>query len=225
MRVTGWSGVRGRTIQSVELKMQITKLEIEMMGFLGEVGFCVMRQIKDKFGLSKTHAYRLLKRLRSVGLVKYRRVLHESPGVYFLSAKGAEYSDLSEIDKVSAGKFEHQIMVTDVFIKLIKMYPQANWISERRLLKEKFQDGLGKRGHLSDGILIFEENKRIAIEVELNPKAQARIEKIVKGYVTQFKFHEVWYFCSTKVLSIMNTLAGKFPFIKVYNLSEFLNVK
>lgn len=205
--------------------MQITKLEVEMVRFLGCCGFCTMGQVKNKFRLSKTHAYRLLKRLRDVGLVKYRRVMYESPGVYFVSSKGAEYSDLSPIDKVSAGKFEHQIMVNDVFIELSKMYPESIWISERQLLRDKFQDGLGKRGHLSDGILVFENNKQIAVEVELNPKAQTRIEKIIRSYVTQFKFHEVWYFCSSNVLSMMNALSGRYPFIKVYNLNEFLHAK
>ncbi|EKD73158.1 MAG: hypothetical protein ACD_45C00427G0001 [uncultured bacterium] len=203
--------------------MQITQQEIEIMKFLNECGFCAMQQVGRQFNLKKTRTYRLLKRLRNIGLVKYKRVMYESPGVYFLSAKGSEYSDLPPIDKVSAGRFEHQMKVNDVFIQLTKQYPEAHWISERRLMRDKYQNGLGKKGHLCDGILVFDEMKYIAIEVELNSKAHNRVEKIVKGYITQFKFHEVWYFCAPNVLSMMTALAGRFPFIKIYNLNEFLS--
>lgn len=73
-------------------------------------------------------------------------------------------------------------MIVDVYVKLKEIYPQATWISERSLVHDKCADGLGRRGHLSDGMLIFPDGKKIAIEVELTMKGKNRLERILKGY-------------------------------------------
>ena len=109
-----------------------------------------------------------------------------------------------------------------IYLKLNELYPETLWISEREILHDKYVNGFGKRGHTADGILVFPDGKEIAIEVELTYKGAHRTENILKGYCAQFSIHEVWYFCSENILAMIGELAKSMPFIKMYNLKEYL---
>ncbi|MEO8402925.1 MAG: hypothetical protein ABI597_14225, partial [Gammaproteobacteria bacterium] len=87
---------------------------------------------------------------------------------------------------------------------------------------EKFYDGVGKLGHVSDGILILPDEKQIAIEVELSLKGKTRIERIFKQYSTQFSIKEVWYYCPENMVKSLSLLAQRMPFIKIHNIADFL---
>ena len=47
--------------------------------------------------------------------------------------------------------------------------------------------------HLPDGVLHVPDGRRIAIELELTPKAPERLRAIIKGYAAELEFSEVWY--------------------------------
>jgi DNA-binding MarR family transcriptional regulator len=203
--------------------MQLTERDIEVIRFVNEFGFCDVTQLRIRFSLKKTWMYDIMKRLVDAGLVSHKSLLHARHGVYFVTAKGAKLTDLPPIDRVSMGQYEHQITIVKTHIKLWKQYPDANWISERRLKHDKFYDGVGKKGHVPDGILILSDGRQIAIEVEMSVKGKNRIEKILKGYGIQLSIKEVWYYCSPPVISMLTKLAAKMPFIKIYPLEEFLS--
>lgn len=207
----------------MESKMQLTKRDIEMIRFINEFGFCEMPQFMKRFGLKKTWMYEMMQRLIEAGFIKHQRILHGRPGVYSVTRKGAKLTDLPPIEQVTVGRYEHQNCVLNVYMKLREQYPEAHWISERRLMNDKFCDGLGKTGHVSDGILMFPDGKQIAIEVELSIKGKNRIEKILRGYGAQLSIKEVWYYCTPPVASLLKRLSANMPFIKTYHLREFLN--
>lgn len=202
--------------------IQLTKRDIEIIRFINECGFCEMPQIERRFGLKKPRSYRIIRRLISAELVTHRRIFHSTYGIYHLTADGAECTDLPPLGKISIGRYEHQLKLTNVYIRLLEKYPESNWISERRLKHEKFYTGVGKSGHLSDGILILQNEKQIAIEVELNLKGKNRIDSILKGYAAQFSFSEIWYFCPQGMVAALKSLATKMTFIKIHNITEFL---
>lgn len=200
--------------------MQLTKRDLNILKFINDMGFCEMPQICKKFGMRKSIGYRLMKRLLNANLVQHNRLFYGEHGVLHLTVKGAAYTDLPAIDKIPEGRYYHQITLTDVYIKLSQLYPDASWISERQLKYEKFNTGqLGKTGHISDGILVLPDDKKIAIEVELNMKSKSRIQKILKDYGTQLAIKEVWYFCDETICKNLLQQA-KAPFIKVQSLSE-----
>ena len=140
-----------------------------------------------------------------------------------MSKKGAQHTNLPVVDRIILSNYQHTITLSDVYIKLQQIYPDAQLVSERQLVKEKFTDGVGKRGHLSDGMLIFPDEKQIAIEVELTMKSKSRIERIFKNYGAQFSVNEVWYYCHEKMIASLTALTEKMPFIKIHNLEAFLN--
>ena len=203
--------------------MQLTKRDIEIIKFVNEFGYCEMPQLMKRLGLKKTWLYQIMQRLIKAGFIQHNYILHGQHGVYFVSNKGAKLTDLPPIERITLGSYEHQKSILSVYIKLRERFPDAHWLSERRLKHDKFFDGVGKVGHVSDGILLFPDGSQIAIEVELSTKGKNRIEKILKDYGTQLSIKEVWYFCSPQVISVLTSLAEKMPFIKIYNLTEFLN--
>jgi hypothetical protein len=82
--------------------------------------------------------------------------------------------------------------------------------------------GIGKYGHIADGILILPDQKQNVIEVELTTKGERRLNQILRGYCAQPAIHEAWYFCSPQAINKVSKLAEKLPFIKVRSLQEFL---
>lgn len=200
----------------------LTERDVEIIRFINNFGFCEMGQIEKRFLLKKPRNYEIMRRLVRHGFINHKRIYFGRHGVYYASAKGAKYTNLPPIDRISQGQYDHQIFIIKVYLKLRQQYPDAHWISERQLKHDKFYDGVGKRGHVSDGILLSPDDKQIAIEVEMSVKGKNRMEKILKGYGAQFNIKEVWYFCLPNVASMLSVVAVKMPFIKIFDLEKFL---
>ncbi len=201
--------------------MRLTKRDIVIIKFINDFGYCEMPEIMKRFELKKTWMYEIMQRLVEAKLVSHRRILH-GHGVYLVTRKGAKYTDLPSIERIPIGRYEHQIYIINVYNKLRKEYPAACWVSERKLKHDLFYDGLGKVGHVADGILMFPDGKQVAIEVELSVKGKNRIEKILRKYISQLTIKEVWYYCFPAVVPVLTELSKKMPFVKIYDLIEYL---
>lgn len=202
--------------------MKLTSRDKEILQFINAVGWCIAPQIGRRFSMKWWIVYRRMLLLKKAGLVEHLRMSIEYHGVFYLSHQGAKYTDLPPVDGISKGIYDHQRMLVDVVLTLCERHPEATWVSERHLVHEKFFDGVGKRGHVSDGLLIFPDGKRVAIEVELSVKGKHRIEGILKSYGGQLDIKEVWYFCSQSALSMLTVMAAKRSFIKIFSIKEFL---
>ncbi len=200
----------------------ISTREIEILRFVNEFGFCEIRQIMKQFCIKQSRCYQIMQSLEKKELVRRQSIFYGRPGIYRLSRKGASYTDLPALTKIPLAHYGHQLAIVDVCYKLRLLYPEASWVSERRLIQEKFSEGLGKRGHLSDGMLIFSDQSQVAIEIELAVKAKTRLQKILRSYNSQFVIKEVWYFCSKAAASALTPLVINMPFIKIYSINEFL---
>ncbi|MHB1948573.1 MAG: replication-relaxation family protein [Gammaproteobacteria bacterium] len=197
--------------------MMITKRDIEILKFINEFGFCEITQIETKFGLKKTRGYQIMKRLVDEKFVVHERIFHGVNGVFYLTKKGADYTDLPTIKMVPRETYSHQLAIIDIFFKLSKQYPDATWIGERRIKRDKYAKGIGKAGHIADGMLIFPD-KDIAIEVELTMKSKRRVLEIFRNYLHCFDIKEVWYYCSPQIINRIQKLADNTPHIKIYSL-------
>ncbi|MBV9576165.1 MAG: hypothetical protein JO149_06045, partial [Gammaproteobacteria bacterium] len=204
------------------IKRMLTSRDIEILNFINDFGFCEMPSIQKRFNLKVARSYQILTRLKKMDLIKHEMIFHKKHGFYWLSKKGAAYTSLPAIEKIPIGNYLHQLKIIDVYLKLIKLYPEAKWISERALEQDKFSKGLGQKGHLSDGILLFPDDRKIAIEIELTMKGNHRLEKILNGYRTQFAIAEVWYYCDQSIFKNFQMKVAKRPYIQLFNLQEFL---
>lgn len=204
--------------------MKLMQRDKQIMTFINSVGWCTANQLQRRFELKWWIFYRLMKRLINAGLVIHKQVNFEWQGIYYLSPKGARYTDLPPIERIAKGVFDHQHYLVELVLKLSERYPEAVWISERHLVQQKFQDGLGKSGHVSDGALIFPDGKKISIEVELSLKSKRRLREIMNTYAATLAYKEIWYFCGSEyVMNGVTKMVGKRSFFKIYSLHEFLN--
>jgi len=203
--------------------MRMTKRDMEVLKFINDVGYCTAVQLARRFGLNMRWMYKLMKRLVNGGLVGHTRIYFKNPGVYFLTLQGSRFTSLSMIDGISKGVYDHQLMLVDLVIKLREVYPDSTMVCERHLKQQKFQYGIGKLGHIADGVLIFPDDKKVAIELELSMKGKQRLEKIFRAYGAQLNISEVWYFCVDEVRRGVSALSERKSFIKVFSLKEFLH--
>lgn len=199
--------------------MKLTQRDIEILKFINEFGFCEIKHIEKKFDLKKPRSYQVMNRLTNENLVFHKRIFHGRNGIFYLSRKGAVYTDLPAIVNIPIAIYEHQLAIIEIHFKLLEQYPEAEWFSERRLNREKSANGIGQRGHISDGLLILPDNKKFAIEVELTMKGKLRLQGILRAYGGSLKVEEAWYFCSPSVLPKMREIAGQKSFIKIFSLS------
>ena len=102
---------------------------------------------------------------------------------------------------ISLGSYKHQLVVVNVYLELLQRFPEATWLSERKLRRDKFlEKGFHRTEHMADGMLIFPDKKKIAIEVELTMKSKYRLKNIFNHYRSDFSINEVWYYCDAKIL-------------------------
>jgi predicted transcriptional regulator len=197
---------------------------IEILRLLNEFGYCDIRHIAKRFDIKKTIAYENMRVLIKYGLVMNARIIKYQPRAYYLTSKGADLLklDLPLIRRIPLNIYEHQLAVIDVFLKLREMHPEAVWISERRLIRDKYSSDSKMDDHLPDGALAFPQGYKCAIEVEMTLKARDRLRDILFRYGLQDTYKEVWYFCSKSVLPVLRELASGLPYIQIYNLSETL---
>ena len=115
--------------------MQVTQRDVEILRFINEFGFCVMPQIEIRFGMRGRRSYQVMEKLVKAGLVYHERIFYGKHGVFYLTDKGANFTDLPSIEKISLGIYEHQMVLTNVYLKLRQHYPDMEWISERQLIQ------------------------------------------------------------------------------------------
>lgn len=202
--------------------MKITKRDIEIMKFINDCGFCITPHLARRFGIKNYRVYKLMKRLVEDGLVRQVQIFCGEPNIYYLTNRGGSFSDLPIISGINLGIYEHQVTLINVVIRLRELYPLSTLVSERQLKQENFFEGIGVRGHVSDGVLIHAEDNQIAIEVELTMKSKGRLEKILRSYMAQSKLKEVWYFCAPNVIDPLTKVVAKKSFIKILSVEEFL---
>ena len=148
-------------------------------------------QIRDFMGVSSATAYRRIKKLYDAGYLKRNRVLHNQSRIYWPSSKSilSIQDELKRIKNISLGTFHHDKTLVDLALSL-EFKTNGNYIPERRIRQER----ANQTGRVPDGCLRLLNDQKIAIELELSMKSQARIQKIIKSYMTNFDYNEVWYF-------------------------------
>lgn len=201
----------------------MTKRDRELMKWVNSVGYATIEQIAQKLDISNWAVYKRTKKLVAHEYLLHRRLYHGLPGIFSVTEKGVEYSGshLPPLRTVSKGTYDHDLMVTQLVLKLSKKFG-GELITERELRYQKTQDGFGQFGHIADAEILL-DNKKIAIELELNKKGNRRLQKIITDYMKNFDVNEVWYFCANnqikrQVMEYQSTCS----FLKVYDLSEYI---
>ena len=200
----------------------LSQLEVEILRFINEFGFCEIRHIMKRFDLGKSSTYQYMQMLIRLGLVLNLRMGFNQSGIYYLANKSIRLLnlDLPVLERIPLSTYAHQLAVINVHLKCRDKYPDTVWMSERRLIQDKYIDN--NQDHLPDGAIVFPDGSQCAIEVERNLKSRKRIEAILLEYGLQRTFKEVWYFGSQRITSVIKEMANTMSFIKTFDLEEFL---
>ena len=156
-------------------RVKLTNRDIGIIKFINNVGYCTPFQLRRRLKCRIKNVYKIVGRLIDAGLVRHQRIYHDKPGIYYLTSAGARHSPLPAIDRVSKGIYDHQIKLVDLMIKLQERYPDTEWVTDRYLVQQKFYYGVGRGGHVADGLLIFPDERKVAIELELSVKGKRRL--------------------------------------------------
>lgn len=202
--------------------MVITKRDIQLLKFINEVGFCNILHIEQFLNLTRRRSYQLIERLQKAALVRRVGPYFGRYHIYLLTIPGAAYTDLPALIHVPISKFAHDLKLIQLYFELRTTYPEAALLTERQLAQQKYGNGVGQKGHLADGLLLFSD-KRVAIELELSVKSRRRLEKIFAEYGTQFDIDEVWYFCASNLKHLLLPYTVQWPFLKLISIEEFLH--
>jgi predicted transcriptional regulator len=202
--------------------MQLTKRDEAILCFINEAGFCVMPQIQREFNIKFPRSYQIMKRLVDGGYVVHEQIFKSKHGIYYVTRKGAENTLLPPLSHIALGSYKHQLTITDIRQQLRVKHPDTKWVSERHLKQQKFYYGIGKTGHIADGILVFPNKRKIAIEIELSMKGKNRLEKILNAYGGQLDIEEAWYFCPDTLTHSLAVMAKNKSYIKIHSLEGFL---
>ena len=204
-------------------KVQITKRYIDILGWINGLGFVNINHVAERYRISTVTAYARLRKLVQCRLLQHERLVHNEPGLYRVTREGSDLSPISlpPIRQVALATYKHTQRITELSLKLAAHY-SAQFIPERILRSELVHDGVGYRGHLSDGVLLLDD-KKIAIEVELTTKSKWRLQKIFHHYLRSFEYDEVWYFCSSQaVMNLIESVAKKYSLVKVFLLRDWV---
>lgn len=197
--------------------MKLTERDLRILQFINIFGFCETQHLSELFKISSKRTNQLTKRLANDGYLIKERLFHNQSAIYRLTLKGAQLTTLPPLSKISLGSYHHTIALIIVYLKVLKKYPNCTWIGERYLLNQKFESGVGKKGHIADALLRIDD-KTVALEIELSLKSVERLLAIIREYGTNMNITEVWYFCSKEVLNKLKKIASHISYLKLYNL-------
>jgi hypothetical protein len=214
-----WLSIRfresaGARMGSSALDGSVSRRDLEALGWVCEQYAARIDQVAARLGCKVRVAQRLAVRLREARLVEVRRVLVGEPAWVVPTVKGLRACGLSfGLWRPRLGALAHVAAVTDVRLHIQASAPEAGWVGERVLAREK----QGAREHLADGVVVLDE-RRIAIEVELTVKSKRRTRAIIEELTG--RYDAVLYFCAPGPRRLIRELAagGEWPSLGIREL-------
>lgn len=172
--------------------------------------------------LSVSRTKSLLTRWQKAGLIEKEQILYKQPLWAWLTVEGLAQVDLP-FRSVSprVGQLEHLYYVNQARLLLEGQRPTLRWQSERAFRSEE-TSGIGGRGHWPDGVVINEDGKAVAVEVELQHKGHRRVREIV--YESLQHYQTIWYFIAPHLRpmleEIKHGLGERGDYLLLYDLQE-----
>ena len=140
------------------------------------------------------------------------------PYLYTLTHKGRILAGGNKrADKIRVDRINHDIYVVETVIYYLTKYdiPLKEIESEKEL---HIKDGFGTYKHQPD-FIFHHENQSYAVEVELNLKAKARLEKNIKDNYLKYDY-QVWVTNDNKVFNAIQSYLNIYSNIVLVRLEE-----
>ena len=204
--------------------MKLMERDFLLFKWVNSHGYVTSFQINRFLNVAKTTGYRRIKKLVDAGYLTRENLLHGVGAVHRITKQAKEISNenLSLIQKISLGGYNHNIRLVDLALDFERQYPDATFVTERQI---RFINGVGlsDHGHIPDGEIQFSNDKKWAIELEISVKASSRLDKIMKYYARNMDYSEVHYYVSDNI--VFNAIQkavdrAKLNHIKIINMED-----
>ena len=203
--------------------MKITDRDLVILREVGRWQITLGRHIKELAGFSGSRACdNRLKILVENNYLTREKTLYGTPYIYSLTHKSRQLLTLNKrADKVKLDQLRHDIIVLDIVICLLKTkgLTTYDFTSEKEMHRN---DGFIARSHKPD--FIYQENdKKIAVEIELSIKSLDRLEDNVKNNYLKYD-SQLWLIeqSSKKIKANLIDLQTKYPNISLRYIKDIL---
>lgn len=196
--------------------------DTDILRWVNGFGFASAEHIRQFMGVGKTAAYVRIKKLVDGGYLVRDRILHGQARIHKVTRNGvtATGDAVLPLKYVNLGTFRHDYKLIDLAL-MLEAQTGGTFIPDRRIRHDEGLSGVGQLGHIPDGYLYIDDDKPIAVELELSVKSRVRINEIVNSYGGDLSVKGTWYFTDNKsVKRAIEKAAGDFDFIKVKELRE-----
>lgn len=189
--------------------MDVKQRDLEILRFILKHGIVTSKQIQTEIQEPGIHnVYRRLRKLEKAGLV-WKKKLALTLNVYFPKREARDFLDfpVTVANDTSLYTAQHDLIINDLILYL-KAQSKSETFAYKTEREYRFEllenhsnaDMLKKwneiRETLPDFVLLLPQHT-IAVEVELNTKTAARLEKKIALYARQIQeghYTDIWYF-------------------------------
>lgn len=167
----------------------------EIVRWIGRMGAVTLDQVRVRFQLGRTAAYRRVAVCVNAGLLDRVDTLRGQPSLIRATKAGLQFTALDlRTAQVRAEQVGHWIACGEIALALEAEFGEASLLSEREIRSVEAEVGepvasaiVGERPdgswirHRAD-LAVCCDDRTLAVEVELTPKASRRLEEIVRGW-------------------------------------------
>jgi hypothetical protein len=179
----------------------------ELVRLIGRYGAMTIEQVMKAMGCGRTATYRRFARCEEAGLVERLQIAGVGP-VLHATREGLRYAGLGlPVATVTPGAVQHTLRCASIAIATERKKPDQRLLTEREIaFAEQLEERpiasarIGTvhghpRYHRAD-LAIFTDKGVIPAEVELTPKAPARLRAIIVAWCRAPHVRHVEYLCA-----------------------------
>lgn len=209
--------------------MILQKRDQNILASLLRYGILSSRQIGELFFKNIRHTT-MMKRLRILeeeNFILRAKGLPDSQSAWYLGAKGAKVIGAQEPGRYTNQNIVlHEVTLSEVRLALESIGLGENFTTEtelRRQYKWRRDDPENATRVIPDGVFVAKASNRdhvVALEIELQPKNHARLQKIFTEYAKMFAFARVFYVVANK--SIGNLILKEWNKVRHFDRSPHI---
>ncbi len=179
---------------------------MEILAWIGRHGVVTPVQVgrhffgRDDGSVGMWAAYRRLRKLEEIGVVRQDRTFWRESNVLRLTGAGSRLADIDVGPaRLVLAEIRHTLAVVDLTEELLAKSPKGTTlITERELRidrRRNLHDGTRKvgRGRVPDAVLVEPPETMVAIELDITPKRSRDLEMILVAYLQERYKRIIWY--------------------------------
>jgi hypothetical protein len=199
----------GQMAMALAPEGEVLRRDRKLVRFVGRHGAVAIEHVMATMGVGRTAAYRRVGACVERGLLERLALLRGEPSLLRATRAGLRYAGLGlGVAVISPGSVDHWLRCASTSLLLSQEFGADRILTERELrLLERIEGraiASARIGELPGGkprlhrpdLVVLTEERPVAIEVELTPKAPGRLEQLIRAWRRASCVAEVHYLCA-----------------------------